>query len=349
MAKKHVMKIKEDTVKESSINTNKKSFFSPSRIFLLIILIILGYLIYQKYFSTNKNNTELKNSITSSIKKVLGNESYKVSVDNLKETSGVYQFDLNLDTGSGNPQKYVSYISKDAKILFQSGIIIDSLNQAKPSSASEKQLSCNDLNKSDAPKLTAFVVSNCPYGLQTQRLFKQVINEQSSLQNNLDIKYIGSVQDGKITSMHGEKEAEENLRQICIREEQKDKFWDYLSCYMKEGKSEECLKTAGINTNALSVCTTDSQKGLKYAQADFDIQNKFNVSGSPTLILNNNQIVSESNFGGRIPNAIKEIICCSYNTKPEFCSKDLSKNSVAVSFSLNDTSTNSTNSANCGN
>jgi hypothetical protein len=33
------------------------------------------------------------------------------------------------------------------------------------------------------------------------------------------------VKNGKIASMHGDEEAKENLRQICIREEQKDKYW----------------------------------------------------------------------------------------------------------------------------
>jgi len=36
-----------------------------------------------------------------------------------------------------------------------------------------------------------------------------------------------------IKSMHGAAEAQENLRQICIREEQSGKYWDYVRCYIE--------------------------------------------------------------------------------------------------------------------
>jgi hypothetical protein len=37
-------------------------------------------------------------------------------------------------------------------------------------------------------------------------------------------RYIGTVSGTTITAMHGEAEAKENLRQICIREEQSTKY-----------------------------------------------------------------------------------------------------------------------------
>ena len=92
-------------------------------------------------------------------------------------------------------------------------------------------------------------------------------------------------------------EAQENLRQICLREEQPTKFWNYLSCYMKKasgtlpngmplGDSTGCQASTGIETAKLSACVSDSSRGLAYAQKDFDLADKYNASGSPTLILN---------------------------------------------------------------
>jgi len=60
-------------------------------------------------------------------------------------------------------------------------------------------------------------VSYCPYGTQMQRIINEVVRNISELKDNIVIRYIGSIQDGKITSMHGEKEAQENLTQIMFK------------------------------------------------------------------------------------------------------------------------------------
>lgn len=289
--------------------------------------------------------------IPEAVKKVVNNPSTKFTIGNVKDSNGVYEFELSLGTGA-QAQKYTSYITKDGKMLFASGIKLDVLGEktqnTEPSPTTEKKLTCNDLTKAEIPVLTGFIVAKCPYGLQMQRLFKKTIDELSQISNNLVIRYLGSVENGKITSMHGDEEAQENLKQICIREEQKDKYWNYVSCYMQEGKSDECLKTAFVDADLLSSCLSDPNKGLKYAKADFDLANKFNVTSSPTLLLNNNQKVSEFDFGGRIPNAIKEIVGCSYKTRPEAFKKDLSKDEVASSFSQTVAgSTTSGTAANC--
>ena len=79
-------------------------------------------------------------------------------------------------------------------------------------------------------------------------------------------------------AMHGEVEAQENLRQICIREEQTDRYWDYVRCYMKEGKTAECLESVSIDLKELDACTNDSARGLAYAQEDFDLATSFKIT-----------------------------------------------------------------------
>ncbi|MCL4387021.1 hypothetical protein M1307_01325, partial [Patescibacteria group bacterium] len=236
----------------------------------------------------------------------------------------------------GAAQKYTSYITKDGKLFFTSGVKIADLKNPPQAQAANtpQKLTCSALDKSaEKPSLTAFLVSNCPYGLQMQRVFSKALGELSDLSANLDIRYIGSIENDKIISMHGDVEAQENLKQICIREEQQARYWNYVSCYMQEGKSEGCSATAGIDTQKLTSCTTDLNRGFKYAKADFDLGAKLGISSSPTLVLNGKQIVSEFDFGGRIPNAIKEIVGCSYKTKPDLFAKDISKDEVATAFS----------------
>ena len=91
--------------------------------------------------------------------------------------------------------------------------------------AEKKQVeqSCETLTKVNKPKLEAFVVSYCPYGLQMQRVLVPVYEALGDAAD-ITVRYIGQVVDGKVTSMHGDEEAQENLKQICLREEQPDKF-----------------------------------------------------------------------------------------------------------------------------
>ncbi|MDD5433441.1 MAG: hypothetical protein PHE77_02155 [Candidatus Pacebacteria bacterium] len=243
--------------------------------------------------------------------------------------SGLYK--INIKVGADT---FPSYVSKDGKLLFPQVIQIEdvSSSQANNSTPVDPAQACLNLapQKSDAPALEAFVVSQCPYGLQMQRILVAIAKNTPELANDIKIKYIGSVEGGKITSMHGDEEAQENLRQICIREEQSAKFFAYLECYLKEGKSDSCLTAVGVDQNGLKTCMAG--KGLEYAQEDFSLASQYNIQGSPTLILNGNP-ASEFDFGGRSAQAVKELICCGYNSPISACATVLSTEQANTSFS----------------
>jgi len=317
--------------------------------FLIFIFVFIAGVLLFKIYSRKQIDDFKDKIIPQAVRKVVGDEKLKITIENVRKTSGVIQFDLKLGD-EDRAQRYTSYITKDGKILFTSGIKLASLPKAPQTQGQTKKSTCEDLPKAEKPNLTAFVVSNCPFGIQMQRVFKKAIEEIPALSSFLEIRYIGSVENNKITSMHGEKEAEENLRQICIREEQKEKYWPYISCYIKEGKSDDCLNFVGVNLRQLKACSGEVNRGIKYAQADFDLANKFQIGGSPTLLINGKQIVSEFDFGGRVPDTLRELLCCASQKKPEFCNKNISKKEVAVSFSKTDEATNSNSSAGgCGN
>jgi len=347
-SRKTVKKSSEENKKndETSINNNSNRIMGIGIVFLVLIFLFLLF----RTFGQGKTSKFTKEIIPNAVKKIMNNQETVVTVDKLKDVSGVYEFELGIGSGA-NARKYTSYITKDGNILFSSGIKLKTID-AQPTSVPVKKLTCSDLNKAETPNLSAYVVSNCPHGLTMQRTFKIAINELGDLNNLLKIRYIGSIENGKITSMHGDEEAQENLRQICIREEQNTNYWPYVSCYMQEqGKSADCLAQSGVNIDEVNNCMIDAGRGLKFAQADFDLVNKYNIGSSPTLLLNDKQIVSENDFGGRIPNAIKEIVCCGYKNKPEFCKNELSKSAVAMSFSKTDeasATSDNTSAAGCG-
>ena len=318
----------------------KQQKFNPTSILRVIVAVLLVSVVFGVGFlKINRDRmVNAKAKVIPEIIKKLDPSVTLKAVENLKETSNIYLFDLKLEV-QGKEQKFTSYMTRDGKYFFTGGIKVADLDK-KPdvkgeATEEQKKLTCSDVKKSDAPVLTAFVVADCPFGLQMQRVMKVALSEEPELSKYFSVKYIGSVEDGKITSMHGDKEAQENLRQICIREEQKDLYWPYVSCYMKEGKSAECLVETKVNQTQLQTCTSDAQKGLAYAQKDFDAANKMNVSGSPTLVVND-MTVSEFDFGGRNADSLKQIICCGSQAQSGFCSKTLSKDEIATSYSTAD-------------
>ena len=202
---------------------------------------------------------------------------------------------------------------------------------------------CDSVQKAGSAQLEAFVVSYCPYGLQMQRILAEVAD---ILGDSVTVRYIGSVQDGEIYAMHGDVEAQENLRQICLREET-DKYWDYVKCFMRETDTAGCLAEAGVDTEELDACMSDPARGIAYAEVDFALQAQHSVTGSPTLIMNGER-ASEFAFGasredqlesfgvvwGRSAEAVKDMLCCGFNAPPAVCSQELLKDNAATGASL---------------
>ncbi len=310
---------------------NLFSFIVP----VLIIALLVGVVIIKR--DRDRMVTLKTKTIPEIVTKVAGDPTIKVKdVAKLKKVSGVYEFELNLDIG-GTARTFTSYMTKDAKIFFTTGSVVSELGKTPAAAGAQQEqpkVTCADVKKADAVKVTGFIVSGCPFGLQMQRVMNKAIGEQPALASVFDVKYIGAITGGKITAMHGDAEAQENLRQICIREEQKTLYWPYVTCYMKEGKSEACLSQTGVNTANLTACTTDAKRGLAFAQKDFDLQAKYNIGSSPTLFVNDSQIVSEFDFGGRTADALKQVACCGSTTQGSYCSKALSTDQVATAFSV---------------
>lgn len=311
---------------------NKNNYF-----FYLILCVLVAGLFYWGYHSGNSQALVVKNGANLAtvknaldfINKNLLAEGYSAEIESVEEENGVYK--LNLKIGE---DKTSVYLTKNGQTLFLNSIDLIEAEKAisKENDNQQAITKCEDISKSESPVLEAFIVSQCPSGLQMQRVLNEAITSVPQLENFITVKYLGEITNGQIQSMHGKQEADENLRQICLREEQKDKYWPYIDCYIKEGKTEECLLSTGVNQENLKSCMNDASRGLAYAQKDFNRQNEFNVDGSPTLLINN-QLVSEFGFGGRAPEAIKQIICCASQNKPSFCDTALSTEEAAASFS----------------
>jgi len=268
-----------------------------------------------------------------------GVEAVLISVS---EESGVYSFKMKI-----SDQEYNSYITKDGKILFPDGMSLVEPEEDIAAAKTETK-TCEDINKTEEPILEAFVVSQCPFGVQMQRILNEMVKNIPQLASYIRVEYMGAIEGGKITAMHGDEEAQENLRQICLREEQPNNFWAYIDCYIKEGEVDSCLGIAQVDVSSLTSCLTDENRGLVYAQEDFANTSKYEVTGSPTLILDG-ETISEFDFGGRTAEAVKTVVCCAFQDKPGFCDTVLSTESANSSFSptYSSTESNAGNDASC--
>ena len=256
------------------------------------------------------------------------------SLVSVSEESGLVK--IKIDIGG---EQFDSYVTKDGKLLFPQVLKMEedksgTTDTTATTQPTEEQIqqAIAEIQKTDNPMLEAYIVSRCPFGLQMQRMMADAVNSIPQLSQYIKVRYMGEVSGNTITAMHGEAEAKENLRQICIRDEQASKYWSYIACQMKSGDTAGCEKSTGIDSAKLNACTSAPSRGVAYAKEDFDLNAKYGVTGSPTLILGEKK-VAEFNFGGRTSDAIKTIVCAAFNSQPSFCSQPLNTPQAASSFS----------------
>jgi len=169
-----------------------------------------------------------------------------------------------------------------------------------------------------APTLQVFVMSYCPYGTQME---KGVIPAMKLLNGkaNFEIRFVSY-------TMHGAKEDEENSRQICLREEQPDKFWNYLECFLDAGDAAGCITSTGVDSAKLSTCMTNNAQG--YLDADKALNTQYGVQGSPTTILNDKEV----QIYPRSPEDVKKAVCAAFDTAPAECSETLDSTNPSPGF-----------------
>jgi len=209
-------------------------------------------------------------------------------------------------------------------------------------------IDCNDptckskwmcMEKREKPSIDLFVMSYCPYGLQILKGFMPVWD---AFGNKIDahVRFVDY-------AMHGEKEVKENLKQYCIQNLNKDSYKKYLYCFLEDGNQKgDCDEKAGVDKKALETCIkdTDTKFGVTASlnnkekwmgnfppfAPDAEMAKRFEVKGSPTVIIND--VVADDI--GRSPNSLKEAICKGFVNPPEECKKEMDKNSPAPGFGL---------------
>jgi len=353
-----------DKIKDFIKKTNKDYILMGIAVLAIIIVTVLA-------FTDSKFNFNFKLSLPN-ILGVSGNQmgekvisyindnqlsSSPAGLVSVSEASGLFK--VRIKIGSN---EFDSYATKDGKLLFPNAIEMVAQTTDKPANQNNNsggnktaEEIIASIKKSDSPKLEAFIVSRCPFGLQMQRMIYEAVRNIPSLAQYVAVKYMGAVSGNTITAMHGDAEAKENLRQICIREEQPAKYWDYVACQMKAGDTAGCEASTGVNSSALTACIADTNRGVAYAKKDFESSDAYGVTGSPTLAINGALIEEFTESGqpvfesSRSADEIRAIICEAFNNEASFCSQKLNTAKAATSFSETYAgSASASGDANCG-
>ena len=178
-------------------------------------------------------------------------------------------------------------------------------------------------------KLDLFVMSECPYGVEAENNMEEVLNTFGS---NMDfsIHFIATDNgDGTFSSLHGQPEVDENIRQICVMEHNSEEFFDFLMCQntnIKAGKDPEttwetCASDNSIDTATIQACF-EGDEGAELLRANIELTDELGIGSSPTFLVNN-----QIQFGGALPADEIKSKFCEENPKTDGCDATLSTES----------------------
>jgi len=176
-----------------------------------------------------------------------------------------------------------------------------------------------EFTKKKKVKLDLYVMSYCPYGTRAEEVIFQLLDKFRG-KVDLNIYYIVSRKDDKFTSLHGNKELEEDLRQVCVKRLKPERLYDYILCVnaVKENEEgwKECAEKTDINPQDLNECISSGEAKRELA-VHYNRKMRLRVEGSPTLYVNNrrfrrgfsNEMVIAKEICDQLPNSDQLLIC----------------------------------------
>lgn len=233
-------------------------------------------------------------------------------------------YKLAVKVGDNNIE---SYITKDGTMFFPQAMPTDATTASATTPAATTPVAPANVKKSDKPKVELYIMSHCPFGTQAE---KGAVPVAQLLGDKIDFK-IRFVP----YAMHGLIEVQDNMLQYCIDKEDHGKYADFLGCFLKSGNSASCVSSTGVNKGKVDKCIESVDKQYKITEAfndktkwdngsfpPFPIDkadaDKAGVQGSPTLVINGDQVESDRSQQGFLTT-----ICAAFNNAPEECKTKL--------------------------
>lgn len=161
--------------------------------------------------------------------------------------------------------------------------------------------------------------------METCREYFPYDNEETCLSEECE-DLIG----GEFTSLHGEQELNQNVREICVLEELGiEEYWQFVSEINEECSSENAdncwLGVAdglGLDQSRITGCFNNRLQEI--LKEELRINSERGVSGSPTIFIN-----GQLYQGGRAPEDYKKAICSGFTEVPRECESVLGEETEA--------------------
>jgi protein-disulfide isomerase len=319
----------EEHLSEKIKKSKKSNIWMYSTIALIIILAIVVAVFLLNRSTGMVTATMAKEAAAQkAVDYVKNNLGAVVTVSSVEEMNNFYKINGSVQ---GSPVTF--YTTKDGGHVIIGNVFDTSV---KRPTQTEKNQPSADIPKSDKPTVELFVMSHCPYGTQIEKGILPVV-ELLGDKIDFELKFVDY-------AMHGEKEVNEETRQVCIQKEQPDKYINYLKCFLGSDDYQKCLIETSIDINKLDACIESLDDEFKITELlndkstwsggrypQFNVykneNNKYGVQGSPTLVINEKVVSS-----GRDSASLLEIICSAFNEAPEECNQQLSSESPSPGF-----------------
>src|SRR5580658_4205296 len=113
----------------------------------------------------------------------------------------------------------------------------------------------------NAAHVDLHVMAQCPYGVQAEGSFKDVVAKLGS-DLDLNVEYIGQNQGGEPNSMHGPNEVKGDLYQVCTKKYAPEKAFDFILCQDENSKEvatngAACATKLGAPAAKITACADE--------------------------------------------------------------------------------------------
>lgn len=281
---------------------------------LLIISVITAGFTKWGFVGTASQDQVTKDTLDF-VNKALLQGASAAELTSVSESAGLYNLKLMV-----NGKEIDSYVTKDGKLFFPQAINVEEVSALAGSA--EPEAPAQPAVKSDKPKVDLYVMSFCPFGNKAEETMYPVYK---LLKDKVEwnVHYIVSVSGTSVNSLHGQPEADQNMREVCVKENYgMDAFWKFMSyvnnnCGSNGACWKDAAKDAGADATVIETCV--AKKGLEYMKAEADASNKAGAQGSPTLLINGQGTSAVYQYGKT--DVYQKAICDAFNTPPEACGK----------------------------
>ncbi len=302
-------------------------------LFILVSMLFMGCLEPSVNTNNGSNNTTVTVYDTAKVNRIVNviNDLIKLQGGNVQvqlkavnKVNGLYV--ITLSTPDGNTQDI--YATNDLEQIFlQPPIKVSDLEKTIEKFKQQNK----EIPKTDKPTVQLYIMSFCPFGNQAEQLMNPIIHLLND-KISFEPVYIISNRNGQWTSLHGNSELKQDVREKIIFNMYGPVVWaDYVknvdhTCDVKD--IDTCWKSVAenmsLNTTAIEETYNSSFDSIVSNEASKT--NEAKVQGSPTLVING--VIYNERANGRSTNAYKSAICSAFTTEPIECNQTLNETST---------------------